>query len=72
MRTLAQKRAEYALKETLASRTKVDKDKFKSFTAGAPAMILQNGFGQALSFWLAKGKPEHIILLDILTRWLQE
>lgn len=72
MRTLAQKRAEYALKKTLASRDKVEKDKFKSFTAGAPAAILRNGFGHTLAFWLSKGKPEHVTLFEILTSWLQE
>lgn len=72
MRTMAQKRAEYALNETLAAKNKVDKDKLKTFSAGAPSMILQNGFGQTLAFWLAKGKPEHMALFDILTRWLKQ
>jgi CRISPR-associated protein Cmr5 len=34
-------------------------------------MILQNGFGQALAFWLAKGKAEYLTLYDILTKWLK-
>ncbi len=73
MRTMAQKRAEYALSETLATAGNGDlKDKLKNFSAGAPSMILQNGFGQTLAFWLAKGKPEHMALFDILTRWLKQ
>ena len=72
MRTMAQKRAEYALSETLAATGKLDKDKLKKFSAGAPSMILQNGFGQTLAFWLAKGKQEHMALFDILTRWLKQ
>ncbi len=68
MRTMAQKRAEYALKEVLDKKT----DKFKSFSAGAPSMILQNGFGQTLAFWLAKGKQEQMALFEILTQWLKE
>jgi len=72
MRTLAQKRTEFALNEILAAKTKVDKEKLKPFSAGAPAMILQNGFGQTLAFWLAKGKPEHMVLFDILTKWLKQ
>ncbi len=71
MRTMAQKRAEYALKEVLLAINQTDKDKFKKFTAGAPSMILQNGFGQTLAFWLAKGKSEHLSLFNILARWLQ-
>lgn len=72
MRTMAQKRAEYALSEVLAATGKVEKDKLKAFSAGAPSMILQNGFGQTLAFWLAKGKQEHMTLFDILTRWLKQ
>lgn len=72
MRTMAQKRAEYALCEVLAVTGRVEKDKLKTFSAGAPSMILQNGFGQTLAFWLAKGKPEHMALFDIVTRWLTQ
>jgi len=69
---MAQKRAAFALKQTLAVYSSVEKDKFKSFTAGAPSMILQNGFGQTLAFWLAKGKNEHMVLFRIVTQWLKE
>lgn len=72
MRTMAQKRAEFALNEILEARKKVDQEKLKPFSAGAPSMILQNGFGQTLAFWLAKGKPEHMALFNILTKWLQQ
>lgn len=72
MRTMAQKRAQFALQKTLEAHGSVDKDKFKSFTAGAPSMILQNGFGQTLAFWLAKGKNEHIALFNIVARWLKQ
>lgn len=74
MRTLGQKRAEYALERVLAAtncKSEKEKKDFQSFSAGAPSMILQNGFGQTLAFWLAKGKPEHMALFDILTRWLK-
>ena len=78
MRTLGQKRAEYALGKVLA--IPVDKKKdFKSFSAGAPSMILQNGLGQALAFWLAKGtdknlkikeEDKHVVLFDMIWQWL--
>ena len=71
MRTLAQKRAKYALQKTLETKRLIDSEKLKSFSAGAPSMILQNGFGQTISFWLAKGKAEHLALFRILTEWLK-
>ncbi len=68
MRTMGQKRAAYALeKVTSISR---NTGEFKTFSAGAPTMILKNGFGQALAFWLAKGKPHHIDMFDIVVGWL--
>jgi len=78
MRTLGQKRAEYALGKVLAIPGDKKKD-FKSFSAGAPSMILQNGFGQALAFWLAKGtdknlkikeEDKHVVLFDMIWQWL--
>ena len=42
-------------------------------------MILQNGFGQALAFWLSKGtdkdlkikeEDKHIVLFDMIWKWL--
>ncbi len=69
MRTLGQKRAEYALKKVLAIPEDKKKD-FKSFSAGAPSIILQNGFGQALAFWLSKGKDKHIAIFDMIKDWL--
>ena len=78
MRTLGQKRAEYALEKVLEIPEGKKKD-FKSFSAGAPSMILQNGFGQALAFWLSKGtdknlkineEDKHVVLFDIIWKWL--
>lgn len=79
MRTRGQQRAEYALKEITRDDFPADREDFKTFSAGAPTMILKNGFGQALAFWLAKGTDKHlklieddkhIILLRIVLRWL--
>ncbi|SEM58705.1 CRISPR-associated protein Cmr5 [Syntrophus gentianae] len=75
MRTMTQKRAEYALERVLSIKDKKD---FQSFSAGAPSMVLQNGFGQTLAFWLAKGTKDgkikendkHIELFDIVKDWL--
>ncbi len=77
MRTLGQKRAEFALNEVL--NIQCDKKEFKNFSAGAPSMILQNGFGQALAFWMSKGTDKnlrvnqddkHIVLFDMIKKWL--
>ena len=73
MRTMGQKRAEFALNEILYLKLQgKSKEDFKSFTAGAPSMILQNGFGQALAFWLARGDKKHIDLFNIVKKWLLE
>lgn len=77
MRTMAQKRAGYALQRVVNIRS--DKNEFKNFSAGIPAMILQNGFGQTLAFLLAKGtdkdgkikqNDKHIDQFDIIKDWL--
>jgi len=73
MRTLGQKRAEFALNKVLEITKNLDekgKKDFKSFSAGAPSMILQNGYGQALAFWLSKKTDKHLKLFDIVMNWL--
>jgi len=75
MNTMAQRRAKFALNQVLEiTKNKDEKAKkdFKSFSAGAPAMILQNGFGQTLAFWLAKGSDKHTALFRTVKRWLTE
>ena len=77
--TLAQKRSAFAL-ESIMRLTGNRKD-FAKLTAGLPAMILQNGFGQTLAFLLAKGTNKdlrieetnkHIQAFDIMICWLKE
>ena len=83
MRTLAQKMAEYALKKIQEYYNNIQDDakkEFKSFTAGAPSMILQNGFGQTMAFWLAKDgynkqkqqkkNSKYWQLFEIIRQWL--
>jgi CRISPR-associated protein Cmr5 len=73
---MVQKRAEFALERVLA--LKGDREKFKSLVNGAPSMILQNGFGQSMAFWIAKGTKEgqikdqdkHVLLFDMVMQWL--
>jgi CRISPR-associated protein Cmr5 len=77
MRTIGQERASYALEKVL--NLKCDRTDFKSFSAGVPSMILQNGFGQVLAFLLAKGtdkelklkeNDKHIVMFNIIREWL--
>ncbi len=67
-RTLGQKRAEYCLEQLRQLRC--DAEKFKNFSAGLPSLIIQNGFGQALAFLVAKGEDKHIAAFSIITGWL--
>jgi len=69
MRTLGQKRAEFAL-DRVTNISPETKERFKPFSAGAPSMILQNGFGQAIAIWISKGKNEHTEMFDIVKEWL--
>lgn len=75
--TLAQQRAAFSLNEL--EKLKCDREDFKSFAAGLPSMILQNGFGQALAFLAAKGsgkdlrfniKDKNYAALKIILAWL--
>lgn len=77
MRTMAQKRAGFALQKVLNIHS--DKKDFEKFSAGIPSMILQNGFGQTLAFLLSKGTDKegkikqhdkHIEIFDIIKEWL--
>jgi len=71
IRTMSQKRAGFALEKALQD---ASIPKFKNFSAGVPAMILKNGFGQSLAFWVAKGKnrskSEHNAMFEIVVQWL--
>jgi CRISPR-associated protein Cmr5 len=71
--TLAQERSLFALEEL----KKIGKvEKFDKLASSLPAMILQNGFGQALAFLLAKGStgknPHHGLAFDIVALWLKK
>lgn len=71
-RTLGQKRAEYCLSQLRQMRfdSESDSEKFKNFSAGLPALIIQNGFGQTLAFLVAKGEDKHIAAYNIIVGWL--
>ena len=66
--TLGQQRAAYCLGKL--DKISCKREDFKPFSAGLPAMILQNGFGQTLAFLLAKGKTHHTAGFEIISDWL--
>ncbi len=72
MKTLNQERAAYALEKVLV----ITAEGFKSFSAGAAPLILQNGLGQMMAFWAHKGKDsqnsKHMIMLTIIREWLNK
>ena len=73
MRTLSQLRADFALQKVVAFYNDKDngkKKEFKSLSSSAPSMILQNGFGQTLSFFIAKGKDHHLAIFELVREWL--
>lgn len=67
-RTMGQQRAAYCLEKL--EKLPCSRDEFKALTAGLPAMILQNGFGQTLAFLQAKGKDKHLAAFQIISGWL--
>lgn len=72
MRTLGQERSQFALERIIGGKSKINED-VKSFTAGAPTVILQNGFGQAMAFWLSKKKSDsdkYEFVLESIKEWL--
>ena len=76
MRNLAQKRAKHALdkvNEIIDKHANLNNKNFKSFAAGAPTIILQNGVGQALAFWASKKKSDKInnekYILYVIKSW---
>ncbi len=72
MKTLVQKRAEYALGKVLSYLKNLntnEKKEFKSFVSGLPAMILQNGFGLTMAFLLSK-QTKQKEAFDQIKEWL--
>lgn len=83
--TLGQQRAAYCLKKLENLNDKI-RDEFARLTAGLPAMIMQNGFGQTMAFLAAKGskinkqnkkiefikQDKHYQAFIIITDWLKD
>jgi CRISPR type III-B/RAMP module-associated protein Cmr5 len=81
--TIAQKRSRFALGQMANIQGNMNanaKDEFAKLASSLPAMILQNGFGHALAFLLAKGsdnnrfneEDKHIRSFDTIAAWLNE
>ena len=82
IKTLVQKRSEFALRKLLEEARIQEKDdkEFKNFIIGTPSMILQNGFGQSLAFWASKvsktnknkSEDRYYFVLSTIAEWLKE
>ncbi len=72
LNTLGQKRSKFALEKVLKIKDSNSAGEFRTFSAGAPSMILQNGFGHALAFWCAKGKGHFDEMFEIVREWLAQ
>jgi len=81
--TLSQKRSTFALLEIRDLSAKASNlADFAKLAQSLPAMVLQNGFAQALAFLLSKGTDDkgrnikendrHIQAFDIIVKWLSE
>ncbi|MCM8816031.1 MAG: type III-B CRISPR module-associated protein Cmr5 [Candidatus Omnitrophica bacterium] len=71
LKTLEQKRAEFAFQKVNEVKKEDKKGEYKSLVRGFPAMILQNGLGQALAFLRAKGEKHHQWLYGQINEWLK-
>ena len=71
MQTMQQQRARYALQQVRSAKDllHIDKDEYRRYAAGLPAMIHMNGLGQAVTFYKSKGGT-HLPLYDLLAGWL--
>ncbi len=75
MRTIGQERSEFALNKVYEGR---NIDKLKNFSAGAATVILQNGFGQAMAFWLSKADKKGTVddkygfIFNAIKTWLKK
>ncbi|MEO0249209.1 MAG: type III-B CRISPR module-associated protein Cmr5 [candidate division WOR-3 bacterium] len=67
-----QERAKAAWKCVSEVQGKEAIEKYASLAKSAPVMILTNGLGQTLAFFISKanGRNEYSVLLDHLTQWL--
>lgn len=80
MKSIAQLRAQYALGKVDEIKSKYNNDlnnkNYKSFVAGCPTMILQNGLGQALAFWAAKSKNNPVKkegqIIEVIRKWFKD
>lgn len=67
MKTLEQKRAEFAWKKV-----KGESEKYKNLVKSLPAMIMTNGLMQTLAFLEGKKEEHHKDALLHISEWLKE
>lgn len=73
LQSMDQKRSNYAFEKVLTIKGKDNKElekKVSTIIGKLATLILTNGLGNTIAFLLAKGKPEHIEVVYILSDWL--
>jgi CRISPR-associated protein Cmr5 len=81
MNSMEQKRSDFALQQITAgmnSSTSISSD-LATFIVGTPTMILQNGLGQTMAFFLAKCPPKeqtrankHYFAFNAIAQWIHQ
>ena len=71
VRTIEQRRSEFALKKVEEVRKENYRGEYKSLVKKFPMMVLKNGLLQTIAFLEAKGKEHHKALLDHLKSYLE-
>lgn len=71
--SMEQKRSNYAFEKIQNIKNKNNKElekKVSTIIGKLASLILTNGLGNTLAFLFAKGKPEHLEVIYILSDWL--
>ncbi len=72
MRTLEQKRAEFAYGKVKSVKGKNFEGDYARYVKNAPALILTNGLGNTLAFYRAKKSEAYIELYRHIEEWLKK
>jgi CRISPR-associated protein Cmr5 len=71
MRTLEQKRAEFAYEKVRSVKGSGFEEEYVSYVKSAPAQILTNGLGATLAFFKSKKKDAYSALYDHIEEWFK-
>ncbi len=72
MRTLEQKRAEFAYEKVRSVKGSGFEEEYASYVKSAPAQILTNGLGATLAYFRSKKKDAYSTLYNHIEEWLKK